>query len=141
MTTEEPTQLDRIEAKLDRVLETQTEPEICNNRYAVRSGGSLIDYVDCPQPRPCLIHDRPRGYTLGDQFNDLIERHASLQTNDAEFYRQVSIITGIPQPSTAQQADHLMTRYRDGLMTEEEARERITKMTGISYPAATSENN
>jgi hypothetical protein len=136
VTTDQPTQLDRIEAKLDRALETRVEPETCNNRYAVRSGGTIVNYVDCPQPRPCLIHDRPRGHTLRDQFNDLIELHGNGHISDDRFYDQINIITGIPFPGLARHADYLMTKYRDGLMSVDELRARIEEISGVRFPDA-----
>jgi hypothetical protein len=79
---------------------------------------------------------QPRGYTLADQFNDLIELHGRFQINHVEFYHRVSVITGIRIPTLAEQADHLMRQYRDGILTEEELRARIEEASGIRYPEA-----
>lgn len=96
--------LDRLVELMQTVAETRAnKPETCGARYAVKSSGSTVDHVDCPQPRPCLIHDRPRGYTLGDQFNDLVKRHEQMLVSDAQFYKILADMTGVPLPKHAQE--------------------------------------
>lgn len=43
--------------------------------------------------------DRPRGYTLGDQFMDLLKRHDQGLVDEAGFYDRVAEMTGISFPS------------------------------------------
>lgn len=46
--------------------------------------------------------DRPRGYTLGDQFMDLLKRHEQGQLTDAGFYEVLANMTGISLPDNEQ---------------------------------------
>lgn len=89
--------LDRLVALAETVAETRPgKTDTCGHRYTVKSFGSTVDHVDCAQPRPCLIHDRPRGLSLSDQFNDLVKRHEQLMVSDTQFYKIIADMTGIP---------------------------------------------
>ena len=63
--------------------------------------------------------DRPRGYTLADQFNDLIQRHDKGIITDAQFYKILAEITGIRYPDQEQE----IQRFAGRELSAEEARE------------------
>lgn len=113
--------IDRLVELMEDLVEarTKSEPETCGRIYAVTSPGSTVDYVDCPQPRPCLIHDRPRGFTLADQFNDLLKRHEQSLISDTQFYKILAEITGISYPD----AEQVLQRFAGRELNAEEARE------------------
>lgn len=84
-------------------------------------------------------HDRPRGYTLGDQFNHLIKRHEQLLISDAQFYKIIAEITGVRYPAheiARRRAEEFLTPGRE--LNADEAREaedmglRVVECTGVA---------
>lgn len=89
MTTDPTPDWEQLLGRLDRIIEV------------------LEEIRDARQAK-----DTPRGYTLGQQVQDLLKRHDEGQVSDAGFYDQVAEMTGISLPERTAE-DKTMTDPRN----------------------------
>lgn len=80
---------EQLLVRLDRAIEVLEE---------IRDARQAKTFAELKQS----VLDRPRGCTLGDQFNDLIQRHDKLEISDARFYEILAEITGIGLPGVVE---------------------------------------